>query len=174
MTRPRDSQRSKLFTAEQNLDKHLPAEPDGIFALQKFAQKVVTSSWWQKTYATDISISIQHNGPRTCTAPATHTGFGSTYSYGASSRNRKVHLLHALAHIVADPDEAWHGRDFAKKYLELVERFLGKTPAVVLREQYRDLRITRKTVSDEALINRRIQSAANIWTEFLKKEENND
>lgn len=50
------------------------------------------------------------------------------------ARNKQV-ILHELAHIIAEGDQ--HGEYFAKVYVDLVSRFLGREVAAMLRADFK-------------------------------------
>jgi putative metallohydrolase (TIGR04338 family) len=49
--------------------------------------------------------------------------------------------LHELAHLATPNEVAWHGREFARVYLELVRRFMGEDSATLLRASFKNHRV---------------------------------
>lgn len=152
-----------------------------IADLTSFANDVLTSRWWKSKYPTHTirkAVVTASTSAGTCNMRRlSNWTAGSFVLRLGKTRSHQIAVLHALAHAVAAKDEPWHGRDFAKKWLELTERFLGKPEAARLREQYRIHKIKRKTMSEEFSTERKIAHAANVWTQFLttnQKDSNDD
>jgi len=123
----RDSQRSKVYSAERGL-----REPpfNTMQETQAFVDSVCKTKYWCNlgglpTTATD------GRGRRTACGY-----YGGEICLPKWSRQRII-ILHELAHTVIG-DAPWHGREFARTLLALVNRFMGKGAAAKLREAFKE------------------------------------
>lgn len=134
MSAPRDTQRSKVYAAENVV---YPKSPEGLTVaeVQEFVTKVVRSSWWADRYPTGLVAVNDGRGRRSACA------IGRVeISIPRWARSRHV-VLHELAHIamtrlhgsrVAD-----HGWEFCSAELALVRRFIGVAAHDALRDSFR-------------------------------------
>ena len=142
--RPRDSQRSKLYSAElavRGTDRGPGALPSPcpLETLQRYVDGITASAWWRDYVgARRRKVTVRDGRGRVK---------AGSYTYQAAitmphwSRNRFV-TLHELAHQATDaahgPDNAaGHGPEYAGMLLSLVSRFLGTAKAAELRDSYR-------------------------------------
>lgn len=134
--RPRDSQRSKVYSAENDLygDMTLPA-PMTVPECQVYVNKVL-----------DRKRVIKRFGKRRSTV--VNTPGRSSYVYGGSStlhmtkhhRQYPMAVLHELAHALS-PAGAMHNHEFAANYLFLVREVLGVEMAEKLKAQFKANRV---------------------------------
>lgn len=131
MKRPRDSQRSKLFQAENCLPlvNHLPTVP----AIQSYVNKILHSRWWKNRF-TVTTIKVEDGRGRR-TAAAWHTHFAGIIAMPRWSRYELV-ILHELAHIATPENCASHGREFARNFVDLVTRRMGNDTAKALKASF--------------------------------------
>lgn len=144
----RDNQRSKLYKAEgEAFEGFLCDELNDLTVddCQAFINKIMHSRWFRSRYGT-------HQPPRV------KSGKGARWAT-ARYRERSIVLplwarkpwvmLHELAHYAvrwtdsfAGADcTAHHGPEFAKEYLALVRRWIGKEEADALRAAYKKNRV---------------------------------
>jgi putative metallohydrolase (TIGR04338 family) len=144
--RPRDSQRSKLYSAEtavaaslKGRGMELPSAAS-VATVQEYVDRITQSAWWR-----DYGPKKR---PHITVADGRGRSRAGSFNYRARitvprhSRVRRV-ILHELAHQVTDgrhgPDtHAGHGPEFAGYFLSLVRRFLGEEAALKLRLSYQD------------------------------------
>lgn len=142
MTRARDNQRQRLYDAEQaarlRCPEHSGHQTIANADLQSYVDKVlahraVQARWGQRS----IQVSLSHGGGRS---------WGGVITLGTWARNPWA-ILHEIAHelvAVRYRSVAAHGPEFAGVFLWLVQTFLGKHQADLLREEFRTHRV-RKT-----------------------------
>lgn len=138
MTRPRDSQRGKFYLAQHVLQQMDPKELTQA-EVDAFRKKVLDSSWFKSRFGL-----YNH-------------AYGGQYGYdwkGIPKIARRRHvLLREVAHWLTSSDQAYHGREFCEHYLALVQHFMGKDEATILKAEFKlrkvKFRPPRK-MSDEA------------------------
>jgi putative metallohydrolase (TIGR04338 family) len=144
-TRLRDSQRGKVYKAERILNSHPKAMErfETIPEVDVFVKKVLGSSYTRKHFARLNSLTISDGRGRRN---------ASAYGYREISLPRWARtrwtILHELAHIYAsykykrvDIAIAAHGREFCKIYLQLVQHFISKEAADILKKSFREHRV---------------------------------
>lgn len=148
----RDSQRSKVYKAENSLKERKAEFPklyerfDDMRALKRYIKRVVDSKWWQKYKAPDMGekndvpmrnptfkeLEIRDGrGHRRATA----WRMGAEITFPIWARYRLV-ILHELAHILQS-QRPGHGRQFCRVFIDLVRRFAGKAEADALKQAFR-------------------------------------
>jgi putative metallohydrolase (TIGR04338 family) len=138
-TRPRDSQRSKLYKAERAwFDPTARYQPEfeTIAECRAFVDSVTKTKFWQDRSRWRFVAITDGRGRRSA------AGGGGEIRLPRSMRSRWV-ILHELAHVIHwedRPEVAAHGREFAKTYLALVGRFLSVEDARGLRNSMREHR----------------------------------
>jgi hypothetical protein len=135
----RDSQRSKLYTAEEVLR----GAPEDRAALDAFIGKVMRSA---KVKGLVGPRRYRLVGPSAWCTPSWD---GDKIVFSAGQR---FEVLHGLAHLVVpgSNEVAFHGPEFCRCYLDLVRRFLGPEQAAVLREAFKVHRVKHRVVSSES------------------------
>lgn len=175
--RPRDSQNAKIFAVETALRASIkPSDYD----LTHWTQTFVKSVWYSRR---DRAVSGSLWVERTSTAGRCTIERGRLRL--GRSRCDQLGVLHALAHRIADGEvaasrgevEAWHGRTFARAFLELVKHQWGDTRAKEMRELYQTHRVKRIAVSEATRAKRReswelreAEKAKELWGEWLRKK----
>lgn len=142
----RDNQKQKLYNAEREAFKGLPCDELhdlSVADCQAFIDKIVNSRWWKGRYTLS-------------TLPEVKSGKGARWAtarYGEHSivlplwARKPWVMLHELAHYASrhkrgsNKTIAPHGPQFAKEYLALVERWIGKKEADLLRATYKTKRV---------------------------------
>lgn len=139
MTRPRDSQRAKLYRAEDAVfQKSKPAEYTDLRDVQAYADKVLKSKWVRRTFphAPYLVRVVDGRGRRRAAA---FRG-SNRIAMPRWSRSRWT-VLHELAHIFTPGHFAAHGREYAATYLLLVRHFLGTAAHAELRASFKEHRV---------------------------------
>jgi putative metallohydrolase (TIGR04338 family) len=132
MTRHRDTQRAKLYRAENHWRRAIgDAQFRDQLGYLMFVEKVERDKWFRRKYGARTFTVADGRGTRRATA------WGSRHlSLPRWARTPGV-ILHEVAHCVThtehDSDVAAHGWEFASVMLDLVRHFLGV-------ENYRKLR----------------------------------
>jgi putative metallohydrolase (TIGR04338 family) len=142
--RPRDSQRSKVYKAEGLC-------PDGkryesMKECQKFYDRILKSHWWRnysiphlnikRTTATRWQHVQLHDGRRRRIACAS-----ANHIWLPRWARHESTMLHELAHVI-QTQMPWHGRQFARIYLDLVKRWHSdKTAYDKLKNSFRKHRV---------------------------------
>lgn len=122
--RPRDSQFSKYFAAEEEVFDYAGGRQfESIAEIQVYVTKLVRSAWWKRRYpAGPILVQAKHHGA------ATASSYFSTISLPRWAWYEAV-VLHEVCHIATDRAYSRyipaHGRHFAKTYLDLIGHKLG-------------------------------------------------
>jgi len=124
MSRPRDSQLSKVFSAEHSLRSHPLRTRDETAA---FALKVTRSAWWKKRFPKAVELWWVDNaeGDGNCwrTDDDRHTMTQCLY---VARQGDRLQVLHQFAHVLQPDDVQLHGVEFMRQYLDLIERFMGR------------------------------------------------
>jgi putative metallohydrolase (TIGR04338 family) len=133
--RARDSQRSKLYTAETVL--HGKPDFKTVQECQAFVDEVMASRYVKARWKQYIRVEPGY-GQTNATADPT----GGVIKLPLWSRQRAV-ILHEMAHCLNDQRRAyaWHGPEFAGLLLTLVHHVMGAESATKLRESFRVNRV---------------------------------
>lgn len=171
MTRPRDSQRAKLFKAERDLlFAHRPSatakrkqkRPLTLFSFPPlsedeafaFAYATINSRWWTNNGGRNLRLAVVDWTTKYCTI--TRSGWKRGYDCLSLIDRNELFILHALAHTLHDEDTAWHGPEFARQYLRLVDRFVGEVAGKALRAEFAKQRVKARVLSHEAKLRRAV------------------
>lgn len=139
MSRPRDSQRSKVYKAQVEFEDALDGRNRGwtdIHAVRVGVEWMVGSRWWQTRFPHVKGVLVKdRRGRRYPGGAPPRYDFISPEGMITLPRacRRKTDVLHELAHVVAPIDEAWHSPAFVSCYLALVDEYLGKMEALAFR-----------------------------------------
>jgi putative metallohydrolase (TIGR04338 family) len=141
--RARDSQRSKLYTAERVL--HGKPDFKTVQECQAFVDQVMATRYVKARWLAHITVRPGLGHTNATAQPST-----AVIQLPLWSRQRAV-ILHEMAHCLNDDQRrayAWHGPEFAGLFLGLVHHVLGAEAAAQLRESFRDnkVRYNLKTV----------------------------
>ena len=138
MKRPRDSQRSKLYEAEGGdfipKGNHLPT----VAAIQSYVDGIVGSRWWKNRFT--ITTVYVEDGRSHRTALAFCSPSAGWITMPRWTRHER-YILHELAHVATPNDCAAHGREFARNFLLLVGRWMGRDAAKVLKASFDQHRV---------------------------------
>jgi len=147
MTAPRDSQRSKLYRAEDVLISH----PDNTHYTLEEAQALVdllmSRAWfkrrWPRLSKRGTIPVVKGRGYRARAHWQTWPGLTYWISLPSPVYRSSYVILHELAHVCCFDQYGVnnipaHGREFAKTFLELVNWHMGKDAGDALRQSYKD------------------------------------
>lgn len=149
----RDNQRKRIYDSEHEAFEKGRFKTDELKDLsvaecQAYVDKVCESKWFIRRYGRPLQIEVRPGkGHRSATADPDRM----VMQLPLWSRKPSV-MLHELAHFVIDEMyyvrdlgfgamPAWHGPEFAKEFLALVQRFMGKEEADALRTAYKNKRV---------------------------------
>lgn len=134
--RARDSQRSKVYTAEQNVRYHLRRDGleqrlETVDEIQSWVDSITSSQWWASHFAS-LSILVKDGRGRKNAGASPFlyweemdAGYDCAIKLPRWARS-KVVILHEIAHHTArDNREGAHGRKFCRNFLALVKRWIG-------------------------------------------------
>jgi hypothetical protein len=173
MPRKRDSQRSKLYRAEQAaLGNNTYQGPNmDLASCQVLVNRVIGSAWWKRRYGLWPMVQVEdgRGSPRARVnsyhrRPSPEQAHPMTESMRLPVRyRRRWVILHELAHVahcvvqrrdrvyvddytqpVVQVGDSPHGWQFARIYLELVRWNMGREAHDALREQFRVHRVKYK------------------------------
>lgn len=166
MRRPRDSQRSRLYAAEQQLPEFRRNDFDDHEALRAWINKVATSAKVRRRWAAGpVNFELRRGGG------ATAIRNFRLIRWGRTAPKSKLIALHELAHLLG-PANARHGVAFAATYLELVKLFLGPEPAKRLRASFVAHRVRHRVVRRRELsVEQRAALAERLRDYHLCKKE---
>jgi putative metallohydrolase (TIGR04338 family) len=170
MKRPRDSQKTRLYTAEQkvfgNPEKNYALEERlTLAACQAYVDRLYQDPWFRETFRTRRTLASGK-------PPAVLDGRGASIARGNWARlklprwaRNETTILHEVAHAVKPAGiwEAAHGREYAARYLLLVQHYLGRETAQRLRQSFRLHRVKytpKRQMTPEALERLRARGRA--------------
>lgn len=141
MTRPRDSQRSKLYRAESTPPAMQGGEMPTVPEVQAFVDKVMGSAWaakrWPRMSKRQVLVKDGRGRRRAC-------GSFSYIKLPCWTRTKRV-ILHELAHSITlrlhRSTVAAHGREYAGVLVALVGRWMGEETARQLKAAFRKARV---------------------------------
>lgn len=146
MPKPRDTQRSKLYTAE---DVALSPRAHNVYfeslaECQAYADKVLSSAFVQSRWG-KVSVKIgRGKGGR-------GMSYGGYVTLGTQAQTRHL-ILHELAHELNRRSSKWssggaaaHGPEYAAVLLVLVENFIDQAAASRLRHEYSQFKVKYRT-----------------------------
>lgn len=145
-TRPRDSQRSKVYKAEWMLRRAgAPGAEriESVHEIQVYLDKLTASAWWKRNFPhvkfrrrrygePDSVILVKDGRGRSSAGGCSYT---QEISMPTWSRTKAV-ILHEVAHVVS-PRGAWHDWRFCANFLKLVQHCLGKAEADALKLSFK-------------------------------------
>lgn len=125
MKRPRDNRRKRLYRAEWGVNV-----PRGRrFKTNKAHQQYVN----EICNAIDIA-PITINWPSRRFVSSCAKPWSRVIDIGPESHRSELVTLHEIAHITQPPMTAWHGSEFIREYVRLVNWKMGRTAATKLAE----------------------------------------
>lgn len=139
----RDSQRKKVYRAEEAVNGPKPILFESMEEMVAWVDSITASAWWGQYQieatrpimptsdqfrmygsprARHLKITITDGRRRLSACAYSHTGKIAMPRWSRS----KLIVLHEIAHCITY-ERPSHGRQFARNYLELVLKFLGKS-----------------------------------------------
>lgn len=137
--RARDSQKKKLYASEDKVDAKTP-DLESMLYVKLFADKVVGSAYYRKHYG-HMTVDVRDGRRRrSACASGGYNGHG-IIRMPRWSRSKMI-VLHELSHLAVaynhkDVGVTWHGREFARIYLDLVRHVLGDAKAEELKASFK-------------------------------------
>lgn len=144
--RPRDSQRQKVYDAEDAIHgKDLPTVPE----MQEYIDAILRKRWFKNRYPNIKQVKVQDGRGRRRAVGI----YRWTYSIIKMPRWARCEmvLLHELAHVVTDGRKgvfgaskhavASHGPEFARNFLDLVYWKMGREAGDTLRASFKEKRV---------------------------------
>lgn len=132
---PRDGQRQRLYRSER-------AVPHGdrftsVAHCQAYVEDRLRSPWWRNSCPDIPSVTVTDGRSRR------HAGAVRSRRIIKLPRWSRTELtiLHELAHIATPEGCAAHGPEYARTYLELVRRFMGREAGAELRKAFQSHRV---------------------------------
>lgn len=187
MSRERDSQRKKVYIAEDAAMRWTSTPRSELMTIkecQAFIDKVMSSKWLrsQPDLAGRIAaidkrggvVVIAGRGRANATFDVRYSqSWGEVYretrpSISAGTRTRQPYiLLHELAHILDSSSGAWHGWQFCDILLRLVKHFMGAEAHARLKASFKEHKVRftaprakrELTPEQRALLTQRLAAA---------------
>ncbi len=139
MDRPRDSQRARLYRAENEVDagRALPT----VAAMQGYVDGVAATGWFLDKWGPHtFDVRPGHGHKR---ATATPAGVLQMPRWA----RRELTVLHEMAHCVTPVTFAAHGSEYAGVLLALVRRAMGLGPGQALEDAFGRHRVKWSTAA---------------------------
>ena len=139
MDRPRDSQRARLYRAENEVDpgKALPT----VAAMQAYVDGVAATGWFTDRWGTRTFEVRPGYGHKRATADADGVLQMPRWA------RREMTILHEVAHCVTPVTFAAHGHEYAGVLLAIVRRAMGLAKAQALEESFQRHRVRWSTAA---------------------------
>jgi putative metallohydrolase (TIGR04338 family) len=147
VSRPRDSQRAKLYRAENALDWPGERRWGTVPEIQRYVDRLVASVWFKRRwpqvnerYFMPWSTMLIERFPAIEVADGRggHNARAHQHRIQIPTRARQEHVvLHELAHCLTWNDGAAHGWEFAAVLVALVQHQMGKPKADALKASFR-------------------------------------
>lgn len=131
----RDSQRQKVFDAEETLVRLLPScKLDSFDSTCDYIMTTTNTRWWKTRCPRRASqIRVERARSDSCTSLSFFDGEIRL----AQCHYDKITILHELCHLLIPWHCASHGREFCKTMLEMTGRFISPGAKGMLRAEYR-------------------------------------
>ena len=139
MTRPTDSQRSRVYKAERKTFKWGQTIPDALLQAacnEILDMRVVRSRWPRRK----ITVERGRGGGMAYDCWLS----SSRITLGVEARNEWV-MCHEIAHCLTNSRCAAHGLEFVGVYLFLIKAVLGEEPAIRLSDAFKECKAKRST-----------------------------
>ena len=139
MDRPRDSQRARLYRAENEVDpgRALPT----VAVLQAYVDGVAAKEWFTDRWGARTFDVRPGYGNKRATADAEGVLQMPRWA------RREMTVLHEVAHCVTPVTFAAHGQEYAGVLLALVRRAMGLAPAQALEDSFDRHRVRWSTAA---------------------------
>lgn len=159
--RPRDTQKRKLYNAENEAFKGAGSKLESYDLAKAFIERV----WRNEFVRSKFPIARNYPAPRLTDGRGTRRAFASLRRINLPlwARNDWC-ALHEIAHsLQPSVNEAVHGWQYAERYLILVQHFMGRQHAEVLKAAFKKYRVRyrpKRKLSAETLARLRERGAA--------------
>ena len=164
MSRPRDSQLSKVYRAEAELIRQLrDIFPDDMHRLDDELSMVLWDyerSRWMRHRCPDIRYQPFHLvenchsqlvcWSRDVLSYSDRRPFSGQWKLGLSASSTRVHVIHAVLHYVVPDDVQLHGPEFARLYIQALRHYIGPEAGTAAVELFKAHRIKARVVSQAA------------------------
>jgi len=192
--RPIDSQRSKVYKAEDRcfrlmqtgttvdpiVSEHTAiqvtaasAKIDGLNHCLIQLERWISHTWFRERWPNITKINLANGaGSRRATGTLWY-GNTARIKLPIFARNKWV-MLHELAHVVTPKNGAAHGREYCANYLLLVQHYLGRDVAKLLRHEFQRGRVQYKpkiVMSEKQLTALRERFAKVRMTSIAAKDD---
>ena len=148
--KPRDTQKHKIYAAENDL-KRLSPKFENFEDCCKYVKKVCGSKWLLKKYEQRCRRMAWHTEPFNISVEEGRSNAFARGSYYANSislpkwAQTELVALHEIAHVLVSHDRiAGHGPEFAKCFLDLVKHFMGKEMHATLKASFKKHKVRTK------------------------------
>ena len=135
MTKIRDNQREKIYRAERESVWRIGNTFKDLSEVNVYINYILKSHYWKKIGGSSSILVKDGRGRRKACA------FNKkTIALPKWARQEAV-ILHELAHTIVNFNYikvADHGMEFAKEFLGLIKRFMGKEAYLMLKESYKE------------------------------------
>lgn len=131
-----DFQRQKLYSAEEIVESTIGVGETGLSIddMKEICESATSSNWWRRRFGyahkIEVFVSDRHY--------YSHAFYPEQEIFITENYSDEMTLYHELAHCVVPTPHAWHGRLFARIYLDLVRQFMGQKHAKALEGRYLD------------------------------------
>jgi len=134
--RPRDTQKSRVYRAENSCSWARFEQTIPNHELQTWAEEnILGKAWFRKRFGNvHVTIELGRNGGVAYSGLFTN----NRITLGVPFRNAWG-MCHEIAHIITPADG--HGKHYARNYLFLVEKVMGKEQADELKAQFKANRV---------------------------------
>jgi hypothetical protein len=186
MTRPRDSQRAKVWRAEEALilgarlraSKAKKNAPNSMLlfpALRMwdtdiFVREVINSRWWKQHAPAGLYLNPAVVDWKVKYCDLVRNDWKPGYDCLSLQDRNHLSVLHALAHKLTDEHVAHHGPEFVRHYIRLVDRFIGIEAGKALRAAFAGEKIKSRALSDETKLARAVQRATRMVKDMEKEK----
>lgn len=138
--RNRDYQRKRVYDAENWAETSIYTLPESLEWVTKTIHSWIADPRFIERYGEVKQVTIMPGkGARRCSMRVTPEEGHLKLCFPKHGRHPMV-LAHELAHYCSDTgwshNIAWHGIEFCSDYLWLVETFVGKEEALLLKEAF--------------------------------------
>jgi len=134
MTKTRDNQRQKVYRAERESLHNKGEKFKDLKEVNTYINHILSSHYWKKLNGSwHIEVRDGRGRKAACAFDR------ETIALPKWARQDVV-IIHELAHTVVNFNSrkvASHGREFAKTFLGLVKRFMGRESYLLLKESYK-------------------------------------
>jgi putative metallohydrolase (TIGR04338 family) len=132
MATERDSQRSKVYKAENSVPsgKKFELAKD----VQNYCNRVLKTKWWQENYpaVTTIEVTDGRGARRASGSRVTRSKIRIKMPKFA---RKEIIVIHEVVHGLATKG-AWHGKEFCGEYLKVVGHYMGRASEKALRDAF--------------------------------------